>query len=1043
MKVAFFSALPFGVIGSPGTYKFIEKCRDYLDLLVFAPPGGEKTVFENPAIPIIPVRSIVSDACSYDVIQCLRHFNPNIIYIFNFPLWHKLLLSLKKQFPLQKYILDIKSPLLADGQKREDIRKNGEPAHIHLDAIFTLSEKNVPTWIPNCSIKPHVYPLGIDLDLFDPQSGGRSRCRKFVYIGVLHQKRRLDLLIQIFYQFIQTIHENVQLDIYGTGPDQDRLHELISGLSIEENIQLCGLVSQKKLMKKLSGYDAGIAWVPHETYDASPSLKAVEYMAAGIPILASDTKAHRLLENAGCTINFFRNTSSSFCQALQHVLEKGFSQKRVQQNLEVVAQFDFHAIIQAFFCPVFKRLAKTTSRVNETKPSNGKTGSKSGRLLFIGPLGFKPGIWETRAHYILPDLFDAVPDTFKIHFLTAPVPEFAKKDLDTLCRRYDMCHFEAHPRPRNMSSNEYWRIEILSAAYQVRPDVITNVFGPVTLGAPMGIAGKNIGARIILRVAGDEIESRISLGTYNNNLDRLDMDLVYQAMGSQWADTIIAMSPLEKERICQDLPESQWDKVVVCIRGIDVARFAMTKKNYPVEPVEKFLYVGRKSLEKGFDIAEEAAGKVFAENKKINFVFAGSFEQLKHENRNYIGWVDSNDLQTVFSGSDAYIMTSRSEGFPQTVAEAMAAGLPCILPRHIFKDLLEDRKHALLCDLNPENIKNLVLQLHEDRHLAAALSREVRKFAETRLDKKVWSKIYRDILSGNETAIDNLFSVSQVMKRQPDDRNSQLSLDNVLKMVVVVDTTFLSFGKARHRLNRFMIEMVRRNHLIYLVFPEGAPVWFLTCEKVIYMPFRSQEMIRQKINDLAPDLLVAGARPKQRNSLVSVLCGLGKPMVLLEWIPPGIRGNKKNLPLTLESAAAVCEEEVILSFAAVILSSGDDFHNRFPGFIHQQVVCFPKIVFSKTDPENMIDIELKFSKKLPSILPIEEMTCKHWEKMNKKVYDFIEAFLLKIVRSENISQHVFLEQYQRHAEKALHVRRMGPKVIHATQKSAYMDWVNG
>jgi len=1025
MKLAFFSALPFGVIGSPGTYKLVEKCCDYVDVVVFAlPPGRERTVFQNPAVPVIPVRALGSETTIQQIVQQLKYIDPDIIYIFNFPFWYRLLESLKKTFPRKKYILDIKSPLLADGSRKKEIQTHGELAHILLDRIFTPAAENVATWIPYCSVKPVVYPLGIDLDLFDPAEEGRACCRRFVYIGLLHEKRRLELMITSFSRAVKFSSENITLDIYGAGPDHDQLRAAIAGLSMENRIRLCGLLPQDELMMKLSGYDAGIAWVPYEEYDTSPSLKIVEYMAAGLPVLASTTTAHQRLAEQGCAIDFFRNTPASLCQAIQHMAQNGFSRQRVQQNLKAVKPFDFHAIIRSCFFPVFKDLVTPGPCHDDIRSDGGHEFPEPPRILFVGPQGFRPGIWETRARYILPDLFDAVPGRFKIHFLTAPVPEFARKELETLCRRYDICHFEAHPMPDGLSSYEYWRIQILSAARQVRPGVITNVFGPVTLGSPMGLAARDIGARTVLRVAGDEIQTRISLGTYDDNPDKLDIDLVQEAMGVHLADTIIAMSPLEKERICRILPPTQGHKVVVCIRGVDLSVFSMTRKNFVTDPVKTFLYIGRQSLEKGYDIAEAAAARVFAENPEIEVVFAGSFERMKQENRNYIGWVDSTRLHSVFSKADAYIMTSRSEGFPQVVAEAMATGLPCILPRQLFENLIEDGKQALLCDLDPEHFAQRILQLHKDRHLAEALTREARTFAETRLDKRIWSGIYREILSGRTDSMNHPLAGSGDRPLPVSIKHPRPSEKKELKMVIAISEGILSAAKSRQKIHRFMIEMSRRNHLIYLFFPRDASVWSLTWHNVIHMPFLSHEEARKKIQEIDPDLLIAAAKPRERNACVPLMLGWEKSAVWLELLNTSFYGNRDKLPVTVGSAAAVIEEEVILSSASMILTSGDDLLVRFSQLIESQVDRFPQIDF-QTDG----DKEDEGAESMPLM---GKMTRNLWETLNEKEYDAIEKKLLTVVSDPHVFQRIFSGQLRCDPEKALHVRRMRRKMVQAS-----------
>ena len=166
MKIAFFSSVHFGALGSPGTYKFIEKCLNFFDLRVFAPLDNKKAVYHNLNIPIIPVKQFSDEANVSAFLAPLLHYNPDILYLFNSAVWFNLLKCLHKYFPDKKFILDIKSPLLADGERRRNIQEGGNNSYPFLDSLVTLSEQNIPTWIPNCTIVPMVYPLGTDLTSF-------------------------------------------------------------------------------------------------------------------------------------------------------------------------------------------------------------------------------------------------------------------------------------------------------------------------------------------------------------------------------------------------------------------------------------------------------------------------------------------------------------------------------------------------------------------------------------------------------------------------------------------------------------------------------------------------------------------------------------------------------------------------------------------------------------------------------------------------------------------------------------------------------------
>jgi glycosyltransferase involved in cell wall biosynthesis len=288
------------------------------------------------------------------------YFDPDIIYIFNFPDWHKLLSFLKEKFPNKKFILDIKSPLLASGKKRYQIQKRGNDVFHLLNAIVTLSKSNISTWMPECNIEPIVYPLGLDVSTIShikfPVE--RKKCSRFVYIGTLHKHRQLDLLIESFINFRGTVDEPVYLDIFGTGPDERRLYEFASNRLNSECIRFNGICSQSALFDKIPDYDAGIAYVPYNLYNESPSLKVIEYLASGLPVIASDTLAHKDLINQGFSINFFSNNINSLKQSLLEVFSQGFSEEKIKKNLKSIINFDYNHIIHQYFLPLFNSLLK-------------------------------------------------------------------------------------------------------------------------------------------------------------------------------------------------------------------------------------------------------------------------------------------------------------------------------------------------------------------------------------------------------------------------------------------------------------------------------------------------------------------------------------------------------------------------------------------------------------------------------------------------------------------------------------------------------------
>jgi hypothetical protein len=393
---------------------------------------------------------------------------------------------------------------------------------------------------------------------------------------------------------------------------------------------------------------------------------------------------------------------------------------------------------------VGKRLGDHSKESIELDSSLRHMGAAAKRVMFIGPANFRKGIWDTRAKYIFPDLLNEIVDAAELYMLTAPVPDWAEQSFRELCETYRINHLVVET-PQVGENYNWWLTESLLSARKVRPDVVTNIFGGTLFGYCQGMMTSLLGTTSVIRVAGDEIGSREAIGMYNK--DRQEIDLFYQATGYASASRIIVMSDWERQRVCSFLEPSQHGKVMICQRGIDLLKFGGIARSYAQGPRD-FLFVGRKSLEKGYDIVEATAKLVYEHDKNITFTFAGSFDPGEADNRRYLGFIQSEDLPELYRGKDAFIMTSRTEGWPQALSEAMAMGLPCIVPAHIFSSVLRDGEDALLVDNDPVKVAEAIERLSSDPELAMRLSRNALAFAETSLDRQKWIGKYRQILLG-------------------------------------------------------------------------------------------------------------------------------------------------------------------------------------------------------------------------------------------------------------------------------------------------------
>ncbi len=94
-------------------------------------------------------------------------------------------------------------------------------------------------------------------------------------------------------------------------------------------------------------------------------------------------------------------------------------------------------------------------------------------------------------------------------------------------------------------------------------------------------------------------------------------------------------------------------------------------------------WVGNLTFNKGVDVLYKIASILLKMNPQIHFMIAGSgnsdeFDLDKLANISYIGSISPDTVFTLYNRCDLFLLTSRHEGRPNVLLEAMASGLPCV-----------------------------------------------------------------------------------------------------------------------------------------------------------------------------------------------------------------------------------------------------------------------------------------------------------------------------------------------------------------------------
>lgn len=159
------------------------------------------------------------------------------------------------------------------------------------------------------------------------------------YPGTLSWHQGVDLIVQAVAK-LREAAPNIRLLVFGDGPERGRLQGLVRELHLEDQVTVGGGVAIEEVAAAMENVDLGVEPKRKQTFgNEALSTKILEFMAMGVPVLASDTLINQRYFNGGL-VDFFNSDdvddlAASILRLMNDPERRGALRERGSQYIQI------------------------------------------------------------------------------------------------------------------------------------------------------------------------------------------------------------------------------------------------------------------------------------------------------------------------------------------------------------------------------------------------------------------------------------------------------------------------------------------------------------------------------------------------------------------------------------------------------------------------------------------------------------------------------------------------------------------------------------